>query len=164
MRLRLASHGLDIWIEKRKSWIYAEWKGPHTADSLRDGCEMLLALMVSESIFDVLNDNTKLQGISPGAAPWLANDWFPRMYGAGLRLFAWVPSPRHESRVSADATLAFMDGDQHGIRTFDDVDAAKEWLHPGAPERLALPARPPWEALLAGLELSPPATSISSGR
>jgi hypothetical protein len=88
----------------------------------------MLELMVEHNLNTVLNDNTHVVGIWSGASEWGATDWFPRMKQAGLRCFAWVYSPSRFSQVSTDKTLSLMDAESFGIKMFNNILEAKEWL------------------------------------
>jgi hypothetical protein len=119
---------LRIRHDTSEGWLYADWIGYQTVDSVKSGCEEILRLMVEHAAFLVLNDNTHVVGIWNGASEWVAVEWFPRMGAAGLRCFAWVYSPSRFSQVSTDETLAVMDPDAARVAVFHDAGDAIAWL------------------------------------
>jgi hypothetical protein len=119
---------LRIRHDTDEGWLYADWTGYQTVDSVKQGCEEILRLMVEHAAFLVLNDNTHVLGIWSGASEWVAVDWFPRMSAAGLRCFAWVYSPSRFSQVSTDETLSVMDPEAARVAVFHDIGEARAWL------------------------------------
>lgn len=107
--------------------LYADWTGDQTEESVKDGCESILYYLQQYRCSKVLNDNTHVTSIWVDASEWVAVDWFPRMYEAGCRLFAWVYSPNVFSQLSAEKTL------QYGIKgviatNFQSTENAAAWL------------------------------------
>jgi hypothetical protein len=130
MKPWLSSKGLEISVPTEgdaSDWLYVDWKGWHTAESVQEGCEAMLACLRTSGLTKVLNDNSHGVGDWYGAADWTARDWFPRMEAAGLRHFAWVESASRVSRRSADRTVAEARLDQI-IHRFTDRRSAEEWL------------------------------------
>lgn len=117
-----------VSLDREASMLYADWLGYQSVDSIRQGCEKILDLMVRHRAFEVLNDNTHVLGIWRFAAEWLADDWFPRMKQAGLRAFAWVYSPAKLSQVSTDTTLSLMEPEAFNIKVFHTQEEASAWL------------------------------------
>lgn len=108
-------------------WLYVNWRGYQNYDSVVAGCEMILNFLQDRQCTKVLNDNTNVEGIWSGASRWVGQDWMPRMQAAGLQCFAWVYSPSTFSRLSTDKTLKHTE-DLSFIRTFEDIEAASDWL------------------------------------
>lgn len=130
MKPWLSSTHLDIWTPAEGEacdWLYVDWKGWHTAETVQDGCEAVLACFRKSGLTKVLNDNTNGVGDWIGAAEWTAVHWLPRMEAAGLRHFAWVQSPSRVSRRSADRSYAEAQRDE-AIHRFADRRSAEEWL------------------------------------
>jgi CheY-like chemotaxis protein len=119
---------IDVSYHPGTQVLHANWRGYQSVESIQQGCERILALMVSYKTYLVLNDNTQMLGIWRGAAAWLAKDWFPRMKQGGLQRFAWISSPSRLSQVSTDATLSLMDAEAFGIKIFDNKAEALAWL------------------------------------
>ncbi|MBC5994452.1 hypothetical protein [Pontibacter cellulosilyticus] len=113
--------------------IYVDWTGDQTKESVQDGCEKMLDLLKQYHCTKVLNDNTNVTSIWLEAAWWVAVDWFPRMYEAGCRLFAWVESPHQLGKLSIEETLKFEITGVIAL-TFQNKQLAEEWLLKYDPE------------------------------
>jgi PAS domain S-box-containing protein len=119
---------IAISLDASASVLHTDWKGYQSVESIKQGCEIILELMVRHDAYRILNDNTHIFGIWWFAAEWGAADWFPRMKDAGLRAFAWVYSPTKLSQVSTDDTLSLMDPDAFNVKAFYDKEEAAAWL------------------------------------
>jgi hypothetical protein len=117
---------IQISYDATEKWIYANWTGFQTVKSVKEGCERILQTLIDESCYQVLNDNTHVEGIWSGAAAWVGSDWFPRMTQAGLLRFAWVYSPSVFSQLSTDKALNHTK--EGSVRTFYNMEEAKNWL------------------------------------
>ncbi len=73
-----------------------------------------------------MNDNRLVTGPWQGAAEWVATDWFPRMYAAGLERLSWIVSPNIFSEMSTEATQSKNKSDK--TRTFKDYETSQKWL------------------------------------
>lgn len=117
---------IQIYYVEPEQWLYVNWVGFQTVQSVMDGCEQMLVCLQEKDCTKVLNDNTYVEGIWSGAARWGADSWFPRMRAAGLEWFAWVYAQSVLSQLSTNKTLSLMEPDY--IRTFYDLEEAKNWL------------------------------------
>jgi hypothetical protein len=118
---------ITISINEAQKYIYADWTGYQTLQTVQEGCERILDAMVHQSYSKVLNDNTRVEGIWSSAAEWVGADWFPRLKQAGMKAFGWVYSPSMFSRLSTDKSLRFT-YDTRGIEVFDKFTDAENWL------------------------------------
>lgn len=118
-----------IVIEYNSSdeWIYVNWRGYVSYETVTAGCEKILQCMQETECYRILNDNTNVEGIWSGASVWVAQDWFPRMLSAGLKCFAWVYSSSALSRLSMDKSIRNTE-DPSYIKTFQNLEAAEDWL------------------------------------
>jgi hypothetical protein len=119
---------VTIYHDDGEEWLYVDWVGYQTVDSVKAGCLRMLELMVEHRVFAILNDNTRVTGTWAGAAEWGASEWFPAMRRAGMKSFAWVYGPSLASQDSTDATLSPMAPEEMGIRVFYNINYAREWL------------------------------------
>jgi hypothetical protein len=117
---------ISIAQDSANDWLYAEWQAEQDAFTVQAGALRMLDLLRQAGCHKVLNDNRRVQTTWADAAEWGGTVWFPLMAEAGLEYFAWVYSPNVYSRLSTDLTL------QHTqkpiVRTFDSLDAARNWL------------------------------------
>ncbi len=118
---------LCIYYDVTYDWIYMDWIGEQTVDSIKLGCNQLLRFLKAERCHKVLNDNTKVTNIWSDAAEWIAFDFFPRAEQAGLLYLAWIYSPDQFSRLSADEVMC-----RHQTATatipFNNYNDAANWL------------------------------------
>lgn len=116
-----------IYYDFVDDWLYNDWIGEQTVESIKEGCEQFLLLLIAERTHKLLNDNTNVTNIWSDAAEWIATDFAPRCAAAGLEYIAWVYSPDHFSRLSADEVM-----ERHITSTvtiaFDNIEEAKDWL------------------------------------
>ena len=117
---------IEVFFNDSYNWIYANWIGFQTTDSVKSGCMHILETMVEKSCRKILNDNTLVEGMWSGAASWGADFWFPKLREEGLEKFAWVYSPSMLSKLSTDKTLSLMP--VSFIQTFYNLEDAKAWL------------------------------------
>ena len=121
------SKNIDIFFDKTDNFIYVDWKGFQTVDNVKTGCEQMLVELKKKSVTKIFNDNSKVTGPFQGATEWLVNDWFPRMFTAGLKYFAWVVSPNVFSQLSAESTVNKLATGEI-IQTFDSYNQADKWI------------------------------------
>jgi hypothetical protein len=127
LQLLLDQPHLAISYDHLNEWLYADWRGSQNMSTVQQGGHDLLRLLGQQRCHKVLNDNRHVTSMWSEAAEWAGKDWFPAMWDAGLRYFAWVYSPNVYSRLSTDLTLQFAPGNVV-VTTFDDVDTARAWL------------------------------------
>ena len=121
------SDHIDIWHDVEGGFLYADWKGPQTVESVQQGCELILEQMIAHRLTKVLNDNTNVVGSWEAASHWVAKEFLPRAQRAGVCCIAWVQSPSRGSRRAANATA--MDARKPDlIHLFDDRRTAELWL------------------------------------
>ena len=118
---------LNIYYDTLYDWIYMDWIGEQTVESIKLGCKQLLKFIQSERCPKVLNDNTKVTNIWSDTAAWIAVEFLPQAEKAGLAYLAWIYSPDHFSRLSADEVIGRH---QTSIVTipFNSYEEAKNWL------------------------------------
>lgn len=109
------------------NWLYVDWIGYQTEESVMNGGMMMLSALREYRIEKVLNDNTNVVGIWTPAAKWAGEVWFPKMVESGLKYFAWIYSPSRLSQISTDQTLTNTVNTEN-IRTFYNIEEATTWL------------------------------------
>lgn len=124
------SKSLDIEFDAQGNFMYANWKGFQTVDSIKAGGEKMLTFVKQKNVKKVLNDNRLVTGPWQGAAEWAAKEWFPQMFAAGLTHFAWIQSASVFSQLSAEKTLSETDESRKSetIRIFDNLERAHQWI------------------------------------
>lgn len=118
---------LTISYDYADDWLLLDWHGNLDDDSVMAGALQLLELLKQERCTKVLNDNTNVTGLWADAARWGSDVFFPMLYEAGCRYFAWVFSPERFSQLSAELAVQRTTAGI-GIMTFRDLSPAAEWL------------------------------------
>ena len=118
---------LCIYYDTISDWIYMDWIGLQSVESVKEGCEKLLTFLVSERCHKVLNDNTRVTNIWSDVSIWVAVDFFPRAKKAGLQYLAWIYSPDQFSRLSTDEVLSHQTANIITI-PFNSYEEARNWL------------------------------------
>lgn len=121
------SPSLCIYYDTTHDWIYMDWVGQQSVDSIKEGCKQLLHFLKAERCHKVLNDNTRVTNIWSDAAEFISTDFFPKAQKAGLEYLAWIYSPDQFSRLSTDEVLS-----RHEVSTvsipFSNYQEAVNWL------------------------------------
>jgi hypothetical protein len=125
-----ASKTVDIEFDEQGQFIYANWKGFQTVENVKFNARKILDIMKDKKLTRVLNDNRLVTGPWQGAAEWVAKEWFPQMFAAGMTHFALIQSTSVFSQLSAEKALSVTDESwkKQGIRTFDDLEVARRWV------------------------------------
>ncbi|WP_181306848.1 hypothetical protein [Rufibacter sp. XAAS-G3-1] len=126
-RTLLQEPHISLHLDVIHDILYVEWAGPQTEETAKDGCGKLLKHVVSTRAAKVFNDNTLATGIWSGAAEWEAKVWFPALYKAGVKYFAWVLSPELYSQLSTKETLKHTINDII-VLSFEEKVSAENWL------------------------------------
>ena len=113
--------------DARNNWISVEWRNAPSRQTVVNGCEEVLKLLVVKRAALVLNDNRQISGTWVRASSWVAEDWFPRMIAAGLKKFAWIESPLCALSV-VSAKRSAMKNEAGVIKLFKSEDEAQKWL------------------------------------
>lgn len=118
---------VTVYWDDENNRVYVDWRNIPSNKSVTRGCEEMLILLSQKKCAHVLNDNRNVIGPWNTAAQWVAEDWFPRMFSAGLSKFAWIQSPNVLSKFSARQSTAKNQGSDT-IRLFEDEESAIQWL------------------------------------
>jgi hypothetical protein len=118
---------LTISHEYVENWLQLDWHGSPNDAEVMEGALQLLELLRQERCTKVLNDNTHIQGLWAEAARWGGEVFFPQLYEAGCRYFAWIHSPERYSQLSAELAVQHTSA---GILflTFNSPTSASDWL------------------------------------
>jgi hypothetical protein len=95
------------------------------------GCERILDAVRAGRAKQILNDNRRVVGTwhDETVLTWARDVWFPALWAAGVREFAWVQSPSVTSRASANQSLMELSrADVDRCMLFFDAGEATDWL------------------------------------
>lgn len=112
---------------QQQKWLYATWRGDLTASQIKQGGEQVLRLIQNDGYTRLLNDNSLVTGIAEDAfdEPMDAAT-MPLFFKAGLHYLAWVLAAEPRARAFAEVRVAAATWPL--ILTFEEIDAATEWL------------------------------------
>ncbi len=127
MDVYYSEENVTVYWDAEHNRVYVDWRGIPSDRTVQMGCEEMLKLLIQQKCHFVLNDNRNVFGPWNSSAQWVAEDWFPRMLGAGLEKFAWVQSKNLLSKFASRQTTA-LNKDSGAIRLFDSYDDATYWL------------------------------------
>jgi PAS domain S-box-containing protein len=120
--------GIRVEYDAAARYAIAEWEGFHSLHSIKTGCLKLLTVVSDNRAKYILNNNADIMGTWNEAVDWVANEFFPMLEKAGVTHIAWVYSPSAFGKLSADMTIANINGNIT-VNTFKDTIAAKKWLN-----------------------------------
>jgi PAS domain S-box-containing protein len=118
---------IRVSYNRAKNRLDVDWDGFHDLDSVKQGCMMMLEILINNKADKLLNDNTQVLGTWSEAADWAGTEWLPMMEKAGLKYFAWIVSASAFSHLSAKKSIDVMQGNVL-TRFFTEVEVAEEWL------------------------------------
>lgn len=117
-----------IYYDFVDDWLYADWIGEQSLETVKYGCEQILLYLKAERTHKLLNDNTNVTNNWSEASDWIATDFLPRIAVSGLEYIAWVYSPNHFSRLSADEVIELYKAVNIVAIGFMEIEEAKDWL------------------------------------
>lgn len=118
---------LTITYDAENQWVYANWSGYQTLQSIQQGANTYLEVFADYKCHYLINDNRLVAGPWSQATEWLAQDWTPRAVAFGLTHFAHVISPEALARLSAENLHHRIKGALH-MQIFEQAEKAQEWL------------------------------------
>ena len=118
---------LAISYDSQQNWVYNNWQGYQTLESVMQGANACLEIIQQFSCSRLLNDNRQVVGPWDHATDWIAQDWTPRAITLGLTHFAHVVSPASMARLSAEQMHVKI-SNSFQMQIFDDYDQAADWL------------------------------------
>ncbi|WP_146153504.1 hypothetical protein [Adhaeribacter arboris] len=118
---------LTISYDARHQWVYNDWQGYQTLESVIQGANACLEVIQQVKCPRLLNDNRQVLGPWEHATDWIAQDWTPRAIALGLTQFAHVVSPESMARLSAEQMYVKINN-SFRMQIFDDYQQAAEWL------------------------------------
>ncbi len=118
---------LTIRYERENNWIYNEWRGVLSIDSVMQGATAVLEIMRATACPYLLNDNLAVVGSWNQANDWIAREWMPQALELGLRRFAHVVAPGTFVQVSAEE-MQKRAAERFAMELFSNVEEARVWL------------------------------------
>ncbi|RTQ47187.1 hypothetical protein EJV47_20035 [Hymenobacter gummosus] len=116
---------LVISYDAANDWLYADWRGPHDAESSRACCMLLLETLRRHPARKLLNDNSNITRQTMQLSEW-SIWWVEQMAQAGMRYIAWIFPRSFDHRPSTEQIVKFIP--RPAVAAFDDVASAYTWL------------------------------------
>jgi len=110
----------------KEGFFHVDWKGYLSVTQVKEGCELILRLLLEKQCFYSINDNRKVKGTWTQAIKWLEMNFMPRLVENGIQKIAFLYAPHQSARYSVDRLLEV--NDQYYAQTFDDFKQATHWL------------------------------------
>lgn len=126
----LGKRYLTVEFDATNGWIYNNWEGIISSESIIEGCHEILRLMEQVKSPLMLNDNRQLINSWGTTTQWIDQVWLPQAMELGLRRFAQLVSPGIMGQASA-AEFYTLVHTKIELKLFEDLEQAKAWLHAG---------------------------------
>ncbi|KAA9340741.1 hypothetical protein [Adhaeribacter soli] len=118
---------LKMEYDPENNWIYCNWIGYISPDSISLSITELGNLIKEKSCPYLLNDNRELLGPWDKANEKLEKEVFPKFIEYGLRYMAHVLAPNIAGALSAQ-DLHRRVNNTFQMHLFGDIEKAKAWL------------------------------------
>jgi len=117
---------LTIETDHKNRWIFVDWKGYLTTESIKTGAEAYTTALADSGFSCVLNDTRSVRGPWDHSMDWVINEWAPNAARAGLKHFAMVTTP--ETLADSSAAKFYAQLTAFHAEVFDNLEDAQEWL------------------------------------
>jgi len=117
---------LTIETDHKNRWIFVDWQGYLTAESIKTGAKTYTAALAESGFSCVLNDTRSVRGPWDHSMDWVINEWAPNAASAGLRHFAMVTTP--ETLADSSAANFYAQLTAFHAEVFDNLEDAQQWL------------------------------------
>jgi len=116
----------EILFDPEHNWLYVNWANAQTPESIREIGDNMVAGLKNEGVAKILNDNRMVKGSWTHSTDYIKSEWFPIIFDAGLKYFAWILSPDVFSKFATNKVLESVD--ESKVKTFKDINEATKWL------------------------------------
>ena len=117
---------LTIETDEANRWIFVNWQGYLTADSIKEGAKAYTAALAASGFACVLNDTRDVRGPWDHSMDWVINEWAPNAAAAGLQYFALISTP--ETLADGSAANFYAQLTAFHADVFNNPDEARQWL------------------------------------
>ncbi|HZK73454.1 MAG TPA: hypothetical protein VFD88_05590 [Clostridia bacterium] len=112
--------------------VYTEWKAFANSAELR-ACLLKGIRAISEHRASAyVSDARKIRVIVHDDQKWIKESWMPLAVGAGLKRIAFVTAPTGLGRLNIDDVAGSFNESGLQSRTFDSMEAARNWVSEGS--------------------------------
>ncbi|MBC7448870.1 MAG: hypothetical protein H7330_12510 [Hymenobacteraceae bacterium] len=118
---------LIITHDAENNWIYNEWRGVLSVNSVMQGADAVLGVMRQTGCQYLLNDNCAVVGSWNQANDWIAQTWMPKALELGLRRFAHLAPAGTFVQASAEEMKKRVN-DRFAMALFTTAQEGTAWL------------------------------------
>ena len=118
---------LTTEFDSQNNWIYNDWQGLISNESVVQGSVSILQLLERTRCPYVLNDNRNLLGSWKQANNWIEQTWIPQALAAGLRYYAHIVAPGVFGQAAAE-DMHLRVGSHFQMHLFESLEEASNWL------------------------------------
>ena len=126
-KLILEKSFVSIYYNATENWLYIQWKGDQTEETLLRGSEHMLTCVKSTGSTKIINDSSNFTKTWPNLVNWWANVYSYRLQEAGIHFFAWIYGDQNIIKPTADAILQ-KEKSEILVMVFDNLKTAEIWL------------------------------------
>ncbi|MBT9393257.1 hypothetical protein KLP40_08785 [Hymenobacter sp. NST-14] len=117
---------LRLSYDAANGWLHAAWQGNLVLEQVREGSEMVLALIRARRYTKLLNDNSRVTALLLTEEEQAGYQIMELLFEAGLHCLAWVYAPVAQGRSYAEMSVAATNWPL--VLTFEEVEPARDWL------------------------------------
>ena len=126
LKIIRANPNLSISYDSQNNWLYLDWCGEQTIDTVREGCLLIAQCFLRQSYGRILNDNTNVTSVTREVFEWLSTEFLPYIHLVQIEYLAWVYPPGMDARSYTD--IALYKDSSLVVALFDDLASAYSWL------------------------------------
>jgi hypothetical protein len=119
---------LSIVWDRRRRCVRAQFRGFATSSEFRSGTMKILDVIRAKRVDLLISDNRSLEGVTPADRLWIRDSWIPKAVAAGLKRIAVVVARQGLGKLASEEIISQSVGRVFATRTFDSIEAAKEWI------------------------------------
>jgi hypothetical protein len=123
-----SSAGLDIAYNRLHQYLYCNWKGTQTAETLQEGIKMIMTLVKVQGGDRLLIDNRQVKGAFGAAWWWVKLGLLSALHTHGLARVSWLVPSDPLIHLANALSLRQVSGKAGFVQCFSDENAAKLWL------------------------------------
>lgn len=119
---------LSIWYDEQNAWVYAEWRGVQTHDTVVAGIAAMLYWIRQQKSTKLLSDEINITQVELTLAQWqqITIDGLAQLHENGIHYVALVESPL--AALYRSAQFAIKSNHYPITLTFESQEIAISWL------------------------------------
>jgi hypothetical protein len=122
----LATPTITVSYDTTNKWLYIQWQGLHTDESVRISSEHVFTCLATYPCVKILSDHSLLLGDWQACITSVVQQNFERLAAHGVFYVAWVHSFEYSDCIAMERVVRHVT--QPIVGLFDDVASAYDWL------------------------------------